>query len=104
MILGPVAAELVAKRLIIVPDGILNYVPFAALPVPPVGTPVPARQLKLVDEHEIVYLSLGFDPWLKESGATANHVDSGCQPTVASVGGNIFRSPKFSNRKVNYGL
>jgi CHAT domain-containing protein len=34
MVLGPVAGELQGKRLIIVSDGALQYVPFAALPVP----------------------------------------------------------------------
>ncbi|OLE62867.1 MAG: hypothetical protein AUI36_10380 [Cyanobacteria bacterium 13_1_40CM_2_61_4] len=34
MLLGPVASELKNKRLLIVSDGVLQYVPFAALPVP----------------------------------------------------------------------
>lgn len=34
MLLAPVAAQLAAKRLLIVSDGVLQYVPFAALPVP----------------------------------------------------------------------
>ncbi len=34
MILGPVAARLGKKRLLVVADGILNYLPFAALPAP----------------------------------------------------------------------
>lgn len=34
MVLGPVAAELGRKRVVIVADGALQYVPFAALPVP----------------------------------------------------------------------
>lgn len=37
MILQPVAALLQQKRLLIVPDGALHYVPFAALPNPVVG-------------------------------------------------------------------
>jgi len=37
MILQPIAAELARKRLMIVPDGVLHYVPFAALPKPVVG-------------------------------------------------------------------
>jgi CHAT domain-containing protein/tetratricopeptide (TPR) repeat protein len=48
MLLGPVAAELEGKRLLIVPDGALQYVPFAALPVP--GRPA----VPLVAEHEMV--------------------------------------------------
>ena len=34
MLLGPVAAELGKKRLLVVSDGALQYVPFAALPTP----------------------------------------------------------------------
>ncbi|MFN0120148.1 MAG: CHAT domain-containing tetratricopeptide repeat protein [Blastocatellia bacterium] len=38
LILQPAAAEMAGKRLMIVPDGALHYVPFAALP-DPAGTP-----------------------------------------------------------------
>ena len=34
MLLGPVASQLGNKRLLIVSEGVLQYVPFAALPVP----------------------------------------------------------------------
>jgi hypothetical protein len=34
MLLGPVASKLGKKRLAIVADGGLQYIPFAALPVP----------------------------------------------------------------------
>ena len=52
MILGPVAAQLGKKRLIVVADGILNYVPFAALPSPAARN----SQRLLIVEHEIVSL------------------------------------------------
>jgi CHAT domain-containing protein/Tfp pilus assembly protein PilF len=54
MVLGPVAERLQAKRLMIVSDGALQYIPFSALPVPaasPSNTTVP-----LVTSHEIVNL------------------------------------------------
>lgn len=47
MLLGPAAAELKNKRLLIVSDGVLQFVPFAALP-----DPVNAQALML--DHEIV--------------------------------------------------
>ena len=47
MILGPVAAELKDKRLLIVGDGILQYIPFA-------GLPDPADTRPLVVDHEVV--------------------------------------------------
>lgn len=49
MLLAPVAAELKQKRLVIVAEGVLQYVPFAALPKPGVERP-------LIVEHELVTL------------------------------------------------
>jgi CHAT domain-containing protein/Tfp pilus assembly protein PilF len=50
MVVGPVAPEISGKRLLIVADGALQYVPFAALPLPGSTKAVP-----LIVEHEIVY-------------------------------------------------
>ncbi|HEX5732524.1 MAG TPA: CHAT domain-containing tetratricopeptide repeat protein [Blastocatellia bacterium] len=50
MILGPVARQLGKKRLLVVADGALNYVPFAALPSPQ------DRQRLLIADHEIISL------------------------------------------------
>lgn len=44
MLLGPVAAKLERKRLLVVPDGALEYLPFAALTVPSQQIPRRARQ------------------------------------------------------------
>jgi CHAT domain-containing protein len=46
MVLGPVAAELSRQRLLIVADGALQYVPFAALP-----RPVKSEELKVKNEE-----------------------------------------------------
>jgi CHAT domain-containing protein len=55
MLLSPVAAQLGQKRLLIVSDGALQYLPFAALPAPDTlgqgNTPVP-----LIVKHELVSL------------------------------------------------
>jgi CHAT domain-containing protein/Tfp pilus assembly protein PilF len=52
ILLGPVAADLDSRRLLIVPDGALCYLPFAALPVAaPDGGAAP-----LLARHEIVHL------------------------------------------------
>ncbi|MGH9944440.1 MAG: CHAT domain-containing protein, partial [Pyrinomonadaceae bacterium] len=71
MLLGPVAAQLGRKRLLVVPDGALQYLPFAALPVPSAQGPgaggrepeesALSRQptpdpRPLIVEHEIVSL------------------------------------------------
>src|SRR5689334_909640 len=49
MILGPVAAELKDKRLLIVSDGVLQYIPFAGLP-----DPAATDARALVVDHEVV--------------------------------------------------
>jgi CHAT domain-containing protein/tetratricopeptide (TPR) repeat protein len=52
MVLGPLARKLAVKRLLIVSDGALHYIPFAALPVPVNGK----SQAPLAAQHEIVNL------------------------------------------------
>ena len=47
MILGPIAGELKDKRLLIVSDGVLHYIPFA-------GLPDPADTQALIVRHEVV--------------------------------------------------
>jgi CHAT domain-containing protein/tetratricopeptide (TPR) repeat protein len=54
MVLGPVTERLEGKRLLIVADGALQYIPFAALPVP-AGDALQAA-VPLMAEHEIVNL------------------------------------------------
>ena len=49
MLLAPLAAELKQKRLVIVAEGVLQYVPFSALPSPGSSRP-------LIVDHEIVTL------------------------------------------------
>src|SRR5262249_2865471 len=59
MVLGPVAASLQKERVVIVADGALNYVPFAALPVPipQEALTTKAEQRKfMIEEHEVVNL------------------------------------------------
>lgn len=53
MVLGPVLSAIENKRLIIVADGALQYVPFAALPIP--NESRTSSQTMLIAKHEIVY-------------------------------------------------
>ncbi len=53
ILLGPIAGRLQGKRLAIVPDGALLYVPFSALPV---NAPDGNGQVPLIVEHEVVQL------------------------------------------------
>src|SRR6185369_7867544 len=55
MILGPVAGELHQKRIVIVADGALQYLPFPALPSP-VSLKASTTASPLIVEHEIVLL------------------------------------------------
>jgi CHAT domain-containing protein/tetratricopeptide (TPR) repeat protein len=55
MILGPVVAELGRKRLVIVSDGVLQYLPFGALPNPAAGSATLKRR-PLIADHEVIYL------------------------------------------------
>jgi CHAT domain-containing protein/Tfp pilus assembly protein PilF len=54
MLLGPVTSQLERKRLLIVADGALHYVPFAALPLP--ETERRGDYTPLIVNHEIVSL------------------------------------------------
>jgi len=60
MLLGPIALQLGKKRLVIVADGALHYIPFAALPAPSPGNDEErnssAEPQPLFVEHEIVSL------------------------------------------------
>src|SRR5262245_6821509 len=93
MLLGPVASELGNKRLLIVSDGVLQYVPFAALPSPAAPDSRP-----LVVDNEIVSLpsvsvlgvlrreSAGRKPAGKALAVLADPVFSKDDPRVQSSG------------------
>ena len=52
MLVAPIAKQISGKRLLVVTDGLLQYIPFSALPAPGRGTPA----VPLLVEHEIVNL------------------------------------------------
>lgn len=66
MILGPVSSQLGKKRLLIVADGLLQYIPFAALPAPAMKSPyssktkltksISPRLIPLIVDHEVISL------------------------------------------------
>ncbi len=108
-LLGPVAADLGKKRLVVVAEGALQYIPFAALPTPasaahrnsPAGPGVP-----LVADHEIVSLpsastvallrreTEGRAPAVKLAMVLADPVFSKDDPRVGqSGGGEVSKNP-----------
>jgi len=57
LLLGPVAGRLGGQRLVIVPDGALQYIPFGALPLPAgKGSGEEAGPVLLLERHEVVDL------------------------------------------------
>ena len=56
MLLGPAAADLGTKRLVIVADGVLHYLPFSALPVPTTDDRAEKAYKPMLLDHEIVSL------------------------------------------------
>jgi CHAT domain-containing protein len=60
MLLGPAASQLGSKRLLIVADGALQYLPFGSLPAPELHTlaspPPRVASTPLMIDHEIVHL------------------------------------------------
>ena len=57
IVLRPVVPLLSGKRLLVIPDGVLQYVPFAMLPLPvTTGSVAGASAAPLIVEHEIVTL------------------------------------------------
>jgi CHAT domain-containing protein/Tfp pilus assembly protein PilF len=87
IILSPAERFLTARRLIVVSEGVLQYIPFAALPIP-VHDPIhQGRPVPLISQHEIVYLpSASTLPILRtESGARRQSVK-----TVAILADPVF--------------
>src|SRR5262249_57266524 len=54
MLLGPAAAQIGNKRLLIVGEGVLQYLPFAALPEPTPDGAAQANPSPLIAKHEII--------------------------------------------------
>lgn len=87
MLLGPAAGVLTKKRLVIVPDGILQFVPFAALPVPNARRTSGLNANVLIAKHEIVY----------EPSASALALIRSTKRTAALKTLAVFADPVFHN-------
>src|SRR5262245_2241918 len=93
MLLGPVASQLGKKRLAIVADGALQYVPFAALPAPSTGNDERrssgAEPQPLFVEHEIVSLPSA------STLATLRRETAGRKPAAKSLA--VLADPVFTD-------
>lgn len=75
LVIGPVQPKLGTKRLIIVADGALHYIPFLALTVQPRPNDVsnPGERIPLLANHEIVYEpSASALAYVRKDGAPRN--------------------------------
>lgn len=94
MLLGHVAEQLGDKRLVIIPDGILQYIPFAALNIPSGGSQT-ENFAPLVDKHEIVYMpSVSAAGILRTDTKYTNRTPA---PNLLA----IFANPIFENNRSN---
>jgi CHAT domain-containing protein/Tfp pilus assembly protein PilF len=93
MLLGPVASQLGRKRLAIVADGALQYIPFAALPAPSPGNEngrnAGAEPQPLLVDHEIVNLPSA------STLATLRRETSGRKPAEKSLA--VLADPVFAD-------
>jgi CHAT domain-containing protein/Tfp pilus assembly protein PilF len=87
--LGPVASELKKRRLLIVSDGALQYVPFAVLPIP--GSSAAKEPDPLIAEHEIVNL-----PSASVFAVLREQRKSGSSPIKKEAA--VFADPVFDRR------
>jgi CHAT domain-containing protein/Tfp pilus assembly protein PilF len=99
MLLGPVASQLGKKRLAIVADGALQYIPFAALPAPSPGSDKGrnsgAEQQPLFVEHEIVSLPSA------STLATLRRETAGRRPAEKSLA--VLADPVFTDDDTRVG-
>jgi CHAT domain-containing protein/tetratricopeptide (TPR) repeat protein len=86
MLLGPVAGVLGGKRLVVVADGALQYIPFAALPAPAAKGPASP----LIAAHEVVTL-----PSASTLAVLRREVAARASASVSGVA--IFADPVFAN-------
>jgi CHAT domain-containing protein/Tfp pilus assembly protein PilF len=93
MLLGPVASQLGQKRLAIVADGALQFIPFAALPAPSLGRDAGrnsgAEPQPLFVEHEIVSLPSA------STLATQRRETAGRKPAAKSLA--VLADPVFTD-------
>ena len=109
-LLGPVAADLGKKRLVVVAEGALQYIPFAALPTP-ANAASSSPGMPLVADHEIVSLpsastvallrreTEGRPPAVKLAVVLADPVFSRDDPRVVQSGSG--EVPKSVNQKAS---
>ncbi|HKR59643.1 MAG TPA: CHAT domain-containing tetratricopeptide repeat protein, partial [Pyrinomonadaceae bacterium] len=101
LLLGPVAEEVQGKRLVIVADGALQFVPFAALPSPSKEAGAVSSYKPLILDHEVISLPSASALAVQRknlSGRTpAEHAVAVIADPVFSISDDRFRSRIQSN-------
>jgi CHAT domain-containing protein/tetratricopeptide (TPR) repeat protein len=72
-LLAPAAALLEGRRMLVVPDGALHYLPFAVLPDPAGGTGAP----RLIERHDVAYAPSASVAALLAGGSAAERPNGG---------------------------
>jgi CHAT domain-containing protein len=98
MILAPAARHLKVRRLLVVADGALQYVPFAALPRPSAVGPSPP----LITGHEVVSLPSASTLALLRREAKGGRVAASPRKTLAVLADPVFGvdDPRVGERRV----
>lgn len=95
LVLAPLVGTPEVRRLVVVPDGALFYVPFEALPWPPEGTAAAGAPASLLERYEVAYLpSASVLAWQRR--ATADR-----PPRPRSLA--VVADPVFDSRDVRLG-
>lgn len=97
MLLGPIGSSIGSKRLLIVGDGLLRFIPFEALPLP--ASSVPATDSEpLVSAHEIVILPSALTLAALRS---ERNKSSGASKTIAVIADPVFEKddPRVESRE-----
>ena len=114
MVLAPAASLLSGKRLVIVADGALQYIPFAMLPIPAADRP-DATALPLIARHEVVTLPsasalvmqrrnlAGRQPAARGIAVFADPVFSAADPRFRNAGGKGRTDEAAASRSLEHG-
>ncbi|MEM7351955.1 MAG: CHAT domain-containing tetratricopeptide repeat protein [Acidobacteriota bacterium] len=95
LLLRPIADVLQRRRLAIIADGALHYLPFGALPLPVAEGPGSSRGAAVLEQHEVVYLPSA------STLAAQRRLVAGRHPATRQLA--IFADPVFARHDARVG-